>query len=429
MLSGRLPATKLSVTLTLAAIFLHCMTLITKVDCSSSTDVFMIDTVNQQSYPIETNELATDEQTEQVEDKILQLLGLPDTPRPSYKHLKNDSAPQFMMRLYQEIQKQEGLEEIMPTAAPSQEDIGPEYRNLSYNINEHEKIENVDIVISFVNQPGKSTTFGIENEHDRRYYFELEDVPDSELRDAELRVYKAKPHHHHHKYFFTAFRIDESSDNLDTFGLTVLDTLTVNGSYEGWLVFNVSVALDTWLHSNATNLGIFLEARLLSGDTLLPHQAGIVNRHGEHHKQCFMVAFFKSLVPLSKKIAEIQTPLVVKRKKRSTSTVDDYWNAPIDNKYTRKMCQRKHLYVQFKRLRFDSWIIAPDGYPAFYCEGECSFPLSSHMNATNHAIVQTLVSLIQPKRFPKACCAPKKLSAITVLYFDKTQNVVMKRVN
>jgi len=42
-----------------------------------------------------------------------------------------------------------------------------------------------------------------------------------------------------------------------------------------------------------------------------------------------MVAFFKSLVPLSKKIAEIQTPLVVKRKKRSTSTVDDYWNAPI----------------------------------------------------------------------------------------------------
>jgi len=45
----------------------------------------------------------------------------------------------------------------------------------------------------------------------------------------------------------------------------VLDTLTVNGSYEGWLVFNVSVALDTWLHSNATNLGIFLEARLLSG--------------------------------------------------------------------------------------------------------------------------------------------------------------------
>lgn len=41
------------------------------------------------------------------------------------------------------------------------------------------------------------------------------------------------------------------------------------------------------------------------------------------------------------------------------------------------------------------WIIAPDGYAAYYCEGECAFPLNSYMNATNHAIVQTLVSLKQ----------------------------------
>lgn len=39
------------------------------------------------------------------------------------------------------------------------------------------------------------------------------------------------------------------------------------------------------------------------------------------------------------------------------------------------------------------WIIAPEGYAAYYCEGECSFPLNSYMNATNHAIVQTLVSV------------------------------------
>lgn len=38
------------------------------------------------------------------------------------------------------------------------------------------------------------------------------------------------------------------------------------------------------------------------------------------------------------------------------------------------------------------WIIAPEGYAANYCDGECSFPLNAHMNATNHAIVQTLVT-------------------------------------
>ena len=39
------------------------------------------------------------------------------------------------------------------------------------------------------------------------------------------------------------------------------------------------------------------------------------------------------------------------------------------------------------------WIIAPEGYEAYYCFGECSFPLNQHMNATNHAIVQTLMNL------------------------------------
>ena len=45
--------------------------------------------------------------------------------------------------------------------------------------------------------------------------------------------------------------------------------------------------------------------------------------------------------------------------------------------------------------------------------GECSFPLNTHMNATNHAIVQTLVHLMKPYGgVPKPCCAPTKLSGI-----------------
>lgn len=46
-------------------------------------------------------------------------------------------------------------------------------------------------------------------------------------------------------------------------------------------------------------------------------------------------------------------------------------------------------------LCIQDWIIAPEGYAAYYCEGECAFPLNSYMNATNHAIVQTLVSFPQ----------------------------------
>ena len=73
------------------------------------------------------------------------------------------------------------------------------------------------------------------------------------------------------------------------------------------------------------------------------------------------------------------------------------------------------------------WIIAPEGYEAHYCHGECSFPLSTHMNATNHAIVQTLMHLMKPGHVPKASCAPTKLSDISVLYFDESSNVILKK--
>lgn len=73
------------------------------------------------------------------------------------------------------------------------------------------------------------------------------------------------------------------------------------------------------------------------------------------------------------------------------------------------------------------WIIAPDGYGAFYCSGECNFPLNAHMNATNHAIVQTLVHLMNPTEVPKPCCAPTKLTPISVLYFLDDYNVILKK--
>ncbi|XP_010624375.1 growth/differentiation factor 7 [Fukomys damarensis] len=73
------------------------------------------------------------------------------------------------------------------------------------------------------------------------------------------------------------------------------------------------------------------------------------------------------------------------------------------------------------------WVIAPQGYSAYYCEGECSFPLDSCMNATNHAILQSLVHLMKPDAVPKACCAPTKLSATSVLYYDSSNNVILHR--
>uniref|UniRef100_A0A8C6U4K5 Bone morphogenetic protein 7a n=1 Tax=Neogobius melanostomus TaxID=47308 RepID=A0A8C6U4K5_9GOBI len=95
--------------------------------------------------------------------------------------------------------------------------------------------------------------------------------------------------------------------------------------------------------------------------------------------------------------------------------------------FSKKGCQKHELYVSFRDLGWQDWIIAPEGYAAYYCDGECAFPLNSYMNATNHAIVQTLVHFINPGTVPKPCCAPTQLHGISVLYFDDSSNVILKK--
>ncbi|XP_015599146.1 protein decapentaplegic [Cephus cinctus] len=92
----------------------------------------------------------------------------------------------------------------------------------------------------------------------------------------------------------------------------------------------------------------------------------------------------------------------------------------------RENCRRHPLYVDFADVGWNDWIVAPPGYDAFYCHGDCPFPLADHLNSTNHAIVQNLVYSTNPGMVPKACCVPTALSSISMLYLDEENKVVLK---
>ncbi|KAM4677576.1 bone morphogenetic protein 10 [Discoglossus pictus] len=81
-------------------------------------------------------------------------------------------------------------------------------------------------------------------------------------------------------------------------------------------------------------------------------------------------------------------------------------------------CKKTPLYIDFKEIGWDSWIIAPPGYEAFECRGVCSYPLTEHVTPTKHAIVQTLVHMKNAQRASKACCVATKLDPISILYLD-----------
>lgn len=119
---------------------------------------------------------------------------------------------------------------------------------------------------------------------------------------------------------------------------------------------------------------------------------------------------------------------MARRSKRSTADGGDEPPPPAGPKRTRKkkICQMYPMYVDFKEVGFSDWIQAPQGYDAFYCHGECAFPLANHMNATNHAVMQTLMNSVSPAAVPRACCVPTRLTTQTLLYVDDDGKMVLK---
>ncbi|XP_043921541.1 growth/differentiation factor 6 [Protopterus annectens] len=113
-----------------------------------------------------------------------------------------------------------------------------------------------------------------------------------------------------------------------------------------------------------------------------------------------------------------------KRKRRTTF---NNRHGKRHGKKSRLRCSKKPLHVNFKELGWDDWIIAPLEYEAYHCEGVCDFPLRSHLEPTNHAIIQTLMNSMDPSSTPPSCCVPSKLTPISILYIDAGNNVVYKQ--
>ncbi|NXT68071.1 GDF3 factor, partial [Chaetops frenatus] len=90
------------------------------------------------------------------------------------------------------------------------------------------------------------------------------------------------------------------------------------------------------------------------------------------------------------------------------------------------LCKPRRLYISFSDVGWEKWIIAPQGYLANYCGGDCPFPLAAELNSTNHAVLQTMVHSLDPQGTPQPCCVPVRLSPISILYYDNSDNVVLR---
>ncbi|NWV82891.1 BMP3 protein, partial [Dasyornis broadbenti] len=96
------------------------------------------------------------------------------------------------------------------------------------------------------------------------------------------------------------------------------------------------------------------------------------------------------------------------------------WNEP-------RYCARRYLKVDFADIGWSEWIISPKSFDAYYCSGECQFPIPKAMKPSNHATIQSIVRAVGVvPGIPEPCCVPDKMSSLSILFLDENKNVVLK---
>ncbi|XP_037075804.1 inhibin beta chain-like, partial [Pollicipes pollicipes] len=91
-------------------------------------------------------------------------------------------------------------------------------------------------------------------------------------------------------------------------------------------------------------------------------------------------------------------------------------------------CCRQRLYVSFQELGWDDWILFPSGYYANYCLGNCaSRTPDTFRNFHTHVIEgYRVVTGGHGLDGFNPCCAPTKLSPMSLLYFDADKNIIKR---
>lgn len=278
--------------------------------------------------------------------------------------------------------------------------------------------------------------------HHAIFRFKVPPKPPGEtVTGAEFRIFKdAVPSRSSDYWKNTTFKVKLYQVLEPARLLSLLQKRVLRNWESGWQVFDITQAVQTWTKSRDKNYGLEFSVETMYDEKKHPGHAGFVNFHGALEKRPFIVAFFQSdgvqrsitYRPWQTSYATFGGSVRTGESMRKRRALNAQWNSapagvPFRGSAANRKCQRRTLYVSFQDLGWSDWVIAPEGYSAFFCNGDCSFPLGTSMNATNHAIVQTLVHLMNPSTVPKPCCAPTKMKSISVLYFDESNDVVLKK--
>ncbi|XP_059375805.1 bone morphogenetic protein 2-like [Carassius carassius] len=332
--------------------------------------------------------------------RLLSMFGLKHRPRPS----RSAVVPQYMMDLF------------------SMHSVNAEQNNSnrpkgSLGKGSERSASRANTIRSFHHDESMEDLSSLSGKTTQRFLFNLNSIPGEEfVTSAELRIFREQVVSNGSEGFhrINIHEIIKPSGSFQEPITRLLDTRLVQHSLSKWESFDVSPAVMRWTTDFHPNHGFVVE--IVHPDRVEEDSKRHVRvSRSLHDREDTWPQMRPLLVTYSH---DGKGNVLHSREKRQVRT----------NKQRKKQkanCRRHSLYVDFSDVGWNDWIVAPPGYHAFYCQGECPFPLADHLNSTNHAIVQTLVNSVN-SNIPRACCVPTDLSPVSLLYLDEYERVILK---
>jgi len=181
-----------------------------------------------------------------------------------------------------------------------------------------------------------------------------------------------------------------------------------------WEEFDVLKAVRDWTDDSTTNRGLIVEAELDDG----------IGRVRLSRVVDFVGAWSSESGPTLNVMTRqrLRRRRGRRRQRHRRSATDNHQHADCQRGDGETRCCRYPLWVSFQEIGWDRWILAPDGYRAYFCDGSCP---PRHRVATHYAGIRALVNGIRPDAAPPPCCAATRMAPLTIAHYNRDGRAVV----
>lgn len=202
---------------------------------------------------------------------------------------------------------------------------------------------------------------------------------------------------------------------------------TVPVSKLGWQSIDLTSTVKDWYkQSNNEKLKLLIDCsgcrdiidvHLFNTDGILiekPYHSNYYHQNQHHHKYKTNLNIDEPNRPFL--VVNIE-PNIMKRVRRRALDCSGA---------IKSQCCKEPFYVSFKALGWDDWIIAPHGYFANYCRGDCGGYRTPDTFLTYYTHVIEEYRKNDKLNGMQPCCAPLKFSSMSLIYFGPDSTIIKR---